>query len=141
MSYRSRAALQQDAHISSFPPRVARAYAERPFGLHPTLFVGTIAAYAMFLAILGATFMVPALAIPFVIFAVYVVMAFGVPAMWGRMVPRQQGRPQSWQQFRSEGMIIETGPIDSGSAMAQILVLPWLLVAFAAAIAIITAVG
>ena len=139
MSYRSRTAMLQDAVISATPPIARRQHAERTFGLHPLLFAGTIACYLLFLGILGAAFMVPALAIPFVIFVAYIAMAFGVPAMWARIAPRELGRPQSWFEFRDEGMIIETGHIDSGSAIAQVLVLPGLLVCWAAAIAIIAA--
>lgn len=113
--------------------------AERTFGLHPALFVATVASYFAFLAILAAAFMNPNLIIPFAIFVAYLVMYFGVPGLWARVVGRPVGRFQSWAEFRSEGMDILTGPIGSGGAIAQVLVLPILIVGFAVAAALIAA--
>ena len=113
--------------------------AERTFGLHPALFVATIGSYFAFLAIMAAAFMNPDLIIPFAIFVAYLVMYFGVPGLWARVVGRPVGRFQSWAEFRSEGMDILTGHIGSGGAVAQVLVLPFLIVGFALAVAFIAA--
>jgi hypothetical protein len=119
-------------------PRLSNR-AERTFGLHPALFAATIGAYLAFLAIMAATFMNPNLLIPFAIFVAYIVMAFGVPALWSNVVGRPVGRFQSWAEFRSEGMDIHTGHVTSGAAIAQVLVLPGLIVAWGLAIAVIVA--
>jgi len=113
--------------------------AERTFGLPPRLFVATIGAYFAFLGIMAATFMTAELVIPFAIFVIYIVMAFGVPALWARVAGRPVGRFQTWEEFRSEGMVIETGRISGGGAIAQVLVLPALVVGWGVAIAIIVA--
>ena len=113
--------------------------AERTFGLHPGLFVATIGSYFAFLAIMAAAFMNPNLIIPFAIFVAYLAMYFGVPGLWARVVGRPVGRFQSWAEFRSEGMDILTGPIGSGGAIAQVLVLPFLIVGFAVAVGLIAA--
>jgi hypothetical protein len=113
--------------------------AERTFGLHPALFVASGGAYFAFLAIMAATFMNPNLLIPFVIFALYIVMAFGVPALWSVVAGRPVGRFQSWAEFRSEGVEIQTGHITSGAAIAQVLVLPALIVGWGLAVAVIAA--
>ena len=79
------------------------------------------------------------LAIPFAIFVIYLAIAFGVPGLWARMTPRPVGRFQSWEEFREEGMAIATGRISASGAIAQVLVLPVLVVAWGLAIAIIVA--
>jgi hypothetical protein len=140
MSYRSRAALEQGAVIAEFPPFAIPNRAQRTFGLHPLLFAATIGAYFAFLAALAVAFMVPALVIPFAIFVTYIVMAFGVPGLWARVAPKPVGPVQSWSQFRTEGMIIETGHVESGAAIAQVLVLPSLIALFGITVAIIAAV-
>ena len=117
--------------------RERRNRAERVFGLHPFLFAATVGGYFAFLAIMAAAFMNPNLVIPFAIFIVYVVMAFGVPALWARVAGRPVGRFQSWAEFRSEGMEIETGHIGSEGAIAQVLVLPTLIVGWGLAVAVI----
>jgi len=120
-------------------PGLRSNLAERPFGLHPALYAATIGAYFAFLAIMAATFMNAELVLPFAIFVIYIVMAFGVPGLWGRMTPRPSGRFQSWAEFQDEGMETETGRIGSGGAMAQVLVLPVLVVGWSVAIAVIVA--
>lgn len=134
----SKAALQALGAVVP-APTIRRNLAERTFGLHPALFAATIGAYFAFLAILGAVFMTAELVLPFAIFVIYIVMAFGVPALWARVTPRPEGRFQSWAEFREDGIEIETGRIGSGAAIAQVLVLPVLIVGWAAAIAVIVA--
>lgn len=125
---------------ASTAPRLSNR-AERTFGLHPALFVATIGSYFAFLAIMAAAFMNSNLLIPFAIFIAYLVMYFGVPGLWAKVAGRPIGRFQSWAEFRSEGMDILTGHIGSGGAIAQVLVLPILIVGFAGAIALIAALA
>ena len=121
---------------AAIAPRLSNR-AERTFGLHPALFVATIGSYFAFLAVMAAAFMNPNLIIPFAIFVAYLMMYFGVPGLWARVAGRPVGRFQSWAEFRSEGMDILTGHIGSGGAIAQVLVLPFLVVGFALAVAVI----
>ena len=121
------------------PPALRRNLAERSFGLHPALFVATIGAYVAFLGIMTTVFVSPELVVPFAICFVYVAMAFGTPAMWARISPRPEGRYQSWAESREEGLKIATGRISSGGAIAQVLVLPVLIVGWALAMGIILA--
>ncbi len=119
-------------------PRLSNR-AERTFGLHPILYVTTIGAHLAFLAIMAAAFGNPGLILPFAICVIYIVMAFGTPGLWARVTGRPSGRVQSWAEFRHEGMEIETGHIGSAAAIAQVLVLPVLIVGWGAAIAVIVA--
>jgi len=101
--------------------------------------VSTIGAYFAFLAIMAAAFMNPNLIIPFAIFVVYLMMYFGVPGLWAKVAGRPIGRFQTWAEFRSEGIDIATGHIGSGGAIAQVLILPALIVIWALAVALIAA--
>ena len=121
------------------PPALRRNLAERSFGLHPALFVATIGAYVAFLGIMTTVFVSPELVVPFAICFVCVAMAFGTPAIWARISPRPEGRYQSWAESREEGLKIATGRISSGGAIAQVLVLPVLIVGWALAMGIILA--
>jgi hypothetical protein len=134
----SRTELVQAGMIVELP-ELRRNLAERSFGLHPALFAATIGAYLAFLAIMATVFVSPELVIPFGICFVYVAMAFGTPAMWARISPRPEGRYQTWAEFREEGVETATGKISSGGAIAQVLVLPMLIVGWALAIGLIKA--
>ena len=120
-------------------PQLRRNLAERTFDLHPALFAATIGAYATFLAIMGLVFRSPELVIPFAICFIYLAMAFGTPAMRARIAPAQSGRPQSWAEFREEGLETATGRISGNGAIAQVLVLPVLIVGWAVAVGIVVA--
>lgn len=134
----SKAALQAiGAEVPA--PALRRNLAERAFGLPPAMFVATIGAYLAFLLIMAAAFMNRELVLPFAIFFIYVAMAFGVPGLWARIMPRPSGRYQSWSEFRAEGMEIATGRIGGDAAIAQVLALPVLIVGWAVATAIIVA--
>lgn len=113
--------------------------AERTFGLPPRLFITTIGAYFAFLAIMAAIFMNAELVIPFAIFAIYISMAFGVPGLWAKVAGRPLGRVQTWDEFRFEGMTIETGHISGVGATVQVLLLPVLVLGWGIAVAIIVA--
>lgn len=121
------------------PLRLRRNRVERTFDLHPAIFGMLFATFAAFLAILGAAFMTKELWLPFVIFGVYLVMAFATPALWARIAGREKGPRQSWAEFMVEGVEIGTGHLPAGAALWQIFTVPMLLVGWAATIAVISA--
>ncbi len=102
----------------------------RTFELPTGLYVTTVAAYLSFLAILFAGFASGPLAILMVIFAVSIVMGFGVPAVWLRLKPNATDRAIDWGRFGSNGIQTFTGLVSRRDAAAQVLVLPLLIVAW-----------
>lgn len=116
------------------PQRAARA-----FDLHPALFAMTIGSYFAFLAVMALAFMNPHLVIPFGIFAAYIVMAFGVPGAWAYLQPEAKGRRQSWAEFLREGIATGSGHLSGGAAVAQVMTLPVLIIAWGLAVAVIKA--
>ena len=128
-------ALPTNAEFATRMP--LRNRRERTFDLHPALFAGTIAAYFAFLGIMALAFMNAMLAIPFSVFVAYIVMAFGVPALWALMAPDQGGRAADWDEWMAEGVDTGSGHMTGGAAVAQVMTLPLLVVAWGGAIALI----
>jgi hypothetical protein len=109
----------------------------RVFDLHPAVHLMLVGCYAAFVGILLTAFMGPDLIVSAAIVILSVIALFGTPALWARVAPEDEAPKQSWAEFRTEGMDCYTGHVTAGEALAQILVLPCLLVALGAAIAII----
>ncbi|HEX8641025.1 MAG TPA: hypothetical protein VF704_07690 [Allosphingosinicella sp.] len=122
--HHSPAALAARAAIVPAP---RRNRGKRAFELHPAVHLMTIAAYLSFVLILTATFMGRDLVVGAGIIVISVVALFLVPALWGRVVPDDGLRKESWAEFLEEGVECITGRLTAGQAMAQILTLPALL--------------
>lgn len=112
---------------------------ERTFDLHPAIHALTAGAYLAFVGILSAAFMGPDLIVPTAIFVIGVIALFATPALWTRVAPDDGVRKQSWGEFMAEGVECLTGMLTARQALAQILVLPALMVALALVFAIIRA--
>lgn len=111
----------------------------RSFDLPTGLFGATVALYFAFLGVMAATFADKGLAIPMAIFSIYIVMAFGTPAMWVRMQPDHAAKPLTWSRFMSDGIETLTGRLDGKGAAAQVLMLPVLILAWGLIVAAIVA--
>jgi len=128
-----------DARLVDQPTPVRhQVEADRSFGL-PTAFYGaTVACYFGFLAITGTAFANPEIAIPMVIFAVFILAGFGVPALWTRLAGNTT-MPQTLGEFQAHGIMTHTGPLAARDAMIQMLILPVLLVVWGLTVAVIAA--
>ena len=129
--------LAQLAQIVDEPRR--HIVVDRTFGLPTTLFVLTIGAYFAFLGVMTLAFGGSGLVIPMVICVIYLVMVFGVPALWTRIGPDDGEKPMSWGTFRGKGVMTHNGPVDAGAAAAQVLILPAAVLFWGIAIAVIAA--
>lgn len=128
--------IEQQARIVAAPSRRNRG--ERVFDLHPAVHAMTIGAYLAFVGILCAAFMGPDLIVPAAIVVVSVFALFATPAFWAR-VAGDDLRKQSWSEFLQEGVECCTGKLTAGQALAQILVLPGLILILGLVMAIINA--
>jgi hypothetical protein len=135
----SREALAQVATITDAPH--VRADIDRSFELPTGLYVATVALYLAFIGLMAVAFMNPQLVLPMVIFAVFIVAAFGTPALWARMRPETRQRALSYGLFRNRGIYTATGHLPAGAATVQVLVLPVLIFLWGIAVAIIAAVN
>ncbi|KPP93362.1 hypothetical protein [Erythrobacter sp. HL-111] len=129
-----------DARIVDAPAQVPAPVParDRSFGLPGALYGVTAACYLGFVGVTAMAFANPALAIPMTMIALFVVAAFGVPAIWTRM-KGNDGRPLSLGQFGRFGIVTHTGACAPRDAAVQVLLLPVLVFFWGLAAATIAA--
>lgn len=110
----------------------------RVFDLHPAIHVALFGGFFAYLGIMWAAFGEAQLAIPFAIFVVFLAGSVITPAMWARVAPHT-GPKAGWSRFMRDGFVCETGRLSAGAAMAQVLVMPAMLILWGLAIALIRA--
>lgn len=132
------AAVIVPAPIASPAPR---REIDRTFELPTGLYLATAGLYLGFIGVMAATFGDGQLAIPLVIFALFVIAGFGTPMLWARMGPAKPRKALTWGALKSRGIMTATGRLGAGAAAAQVLVLPVLIFAWGIAIAAIAALN
>src|SRR5688500_16854864 len=81
-----------------------RTRVDRTFGLPTGLYAATVALYLGFIGVMATLFLNPELLIPMVIFAGFVIIAFGLAGYWAKMKPDNDTAPLTWGQFASRGI-------------------------------------
>jgi hypothetical protein len=119
-----------------FPPHVV----DRSFELPTGLYVATVALFLGFMAVTGIGFRSPELILPVAVIVLFIFAAFGVPAIWVRMVPESRRRSLSWSRFQAEGIATEHGRTSARDATVQVLILPALIFLWGIATVIIAAI-
>jgi hypothetical protein len=119
--------------------QVQRANTDRGFELPKALYVVTIGSYLAFLAVMMATFRDAQIGLVMAICVIYIVMAFGVPALWNQVGPPHPTNRLSWSTFSKNGIQTYTGKIGAGDATLQVLILPVLILIWGVGIALIVA--
>lgn len=112
---------------------------ERSFDLPPVLHAATVGLYLVFLGVMAFAFQDRGLIIPMAIFVIYIVMAFGVPALWVRMKPQHAIKPLRWSDFSRSGVNTYTGNMSARDATVQVLMLPVLILGWGVSVALIAA--
>ena len=112
---------------------------DRTFELPTGLYVATAAGYLGFLGLMTLAFGNPGLILPMAIFAVFIAMFFGVPAMWMRMKPENSQRLTPWSRFRQQGIMTAYGRSTASAATVQVLILPVLILLWGLAVITIAA--
>jgi hypothetical protein len=138
MSYHFPATQFQNLTSAQALPNI-RQDVDRTFGLPTALYVATVGLYFAFLAVMAIGFQTREMILPMAIFVIYIVMAFGVPAMWARMKPDNNSHAISWSYFVEKGIDTATGVMKAKDATAQVLILPVLILGWGAATAVIAA--
>ncbi|MBA4048315.1 MAG: hypothetical protein C0476_07225 [Sphingomonas sp.] len=108
------------------------------FDLHPMLHVAVFGSFFVYLGIMWAAFADPGLAIPFVIFMIFLAAFFVVPALWAR-IAAPVGQVESWEDFRQQGISTASGWLSANDATVQVLTMPAMLILWGLAVAIIRA--
>ena len=121
-------------------PPTPRACADRTFELPSVLYAMTALLFVGFVSVLSFAFRAPAMAIPFGVFIAFIVAFFMVPALWVRMKPEDNpSRALGWSEFRRSGIATQTGRVTGSEAALFVLLLPFLILCWAIAVASIAA--
>lgn len=132
--------FQEKARPVPAPPAVLRRNrGERTFDIHPGVHAMVIGAYLLFIAVLCTAFMGPDLVVPTAIFIIGVIALFLTPGLWATIRPDDGLRKPCWSEFMKEGVECCTGHLTAAQALAQILVLPALLVSLGVVMVMIKA--
>lgn len=110
----------------------------RVFDLHPALHVALFGGFFVYLGIMWSAFGNAELAIPFAIFAIFLAGSFITPALWARVSPHT-GPKADWSRFLRDGFTCETGHLTAGATVAQVMIMPVMLIFWGFAIAVIRA--
>lgn len=100
---------------------------DRNFGLPTGLYMTTVALFLAYLGVMAFGFGNPHLILPMAIFVLFVVAAFGVPALWAGMKPDHADKPLSWSRLMSEGIGTPHGTCSGGEASALVLLMPMVI--------------
>ena len=100
----------------------------------------TFALYLGFIAILGVGLSTPELAIPMAIFAIFIVGLFGAPALWLGLGRKPEAKAKSFGELMRGGIQTHTGFLKGRDAVAQMMVLPVLIVLWGCTVLVIAGV-
>ncbi|MPS70364.1 MAG: hypothetical protein E2586_17935 [Novosphingobium sp.] len=140
MSQRLDSQQLRELAVAIDAPQVrAATVVDRGFGLPTGLYIATVALYLGFIGVMAVSFLNSELAIPMVIFAGFVVFAFGLAGYWTRMKPDNRTATPDWGQFRARGIETLSGRLTAGEATIQVLLLPVLILGWGLAVAVIVA--
>jgi hypothetical protein len=117
---------------------VLRACADQTFELPAGLYIATAAMFLGFVSVLGFAFRNPALAVPFGIFVTFIGAFFAVPSLFARVAPSTV-HALRWSQFAEQGVVTANGRCSAREATILVLLLPFLILCWAIAIATIAA--
>ncbi|MGJ3649988.1 hypothetical protein ACLB0R_16150 [Sphingomonas sp. GlSt437] len=141
MSFQYRAAsFAPEASPAIAEPSQALSNGRTPhvFDLPPILHIGMFAGFFVFLGIMWSAFADPELAIPFAIFAILLGAALVVPGLWAHVAPAS-GTAQTWGDFQRDGIVCATGHVAATAAIAQVMIMPAMLIIWGLAVALIHA--
>jgi hypothetical protein len=133
--------LSQDQlrDLASVTDTPVRTKVDRNFGLPTGLYLATVGLYLAFIGLMAALFLNPGLAIPMVVFAGFVVFAFGLAGHWAKMKPDNDTAPMTWGQLAARGIDTLSGRLTANEAAIQVLTLPVLILGWGLAVAAVVA--
>ncbi|KWV90577.1 hypothetical protein [Erythrobacter sp. YT30] len=111
---------------------------DRQFELPKALYAATVGLYLTFCAVMWMGFSSPGLALPMVIFGVFIAAGFGVPAIWTKLKDNSS-EPRTMGEFAEKGIMTHTGRLTARDASVQMLILPSLIVMWGLSVLVIAA--
>jgi hypothetical protein len=121
-------------------PPGPRACTDRGFELPTGIYVAMAAMFLGFVGVLSSAFRNPEMAVPFGVCVVFIAAFFAVPTVMVRTKSQDGSTPAlSWSRFMEDGMATATGRTAGAEATVLVLLLPFLILCWAIAIAVIAA--
>lgn len=117
-----------------------RACTDRSFELPPAIHIATALMFIGFVSVLSFAFRNPEMAVPWGVFVAFIAAFFIVPGLWTRMKPEESRTPAlTWARFAEQGIDTATGRTSATEATVLVLLLPFLILCWAIAVATIAA--
>ena len=117
-----------------------RACTDSSFELPPALHIATALLFVGFISVLSFAFRNPEMAVPWGVFVAFIAAFFVVPGLWTRMRPEEsRTKPLTWTRFAEQGIDTATGRASAVQATVLVLLLPFLILCWAIAVATIAA--
>lgn len=132
-------AIVHKAHPLANDTEAPRAFFNHTFELPAAVYAASLACFLTFLATMVVGFGNPELGILMAIFGVFFAGFYGIPVLFVKESPEGTNKALTWGQFKSRGIMTLTGRLPAGEALAQVLVLPVLIVLWGLACVVIAA--
>ncbi|WP_260482960.1 hypothetical protein [Sphingomicrobium flavum] len=112
---------------------------DRTFGLPVFLHSAYFGLFLAYLAIMGLGFQSPDMILPMAIFVIFTMGFYVVPLTWAVMNPAKQASAMPMAELLGRGIETLTGRTKGGDAVAQVLILPILILGWGIAVVSIAA--
>jgi hypothetical protein len=132
-------AIVHHTHPVANDTEVPRAFFNHSFELPGGVYLASLVCFLTFLATMVIGFGNPELGIPMAIFGVFFAGFYGIPVLFVKESPAATNKALTWGQFKSRGIMTLTGRLPAHEALAQVLVLPVLIVLWGMACVVIAA--
>lgn len=132
-------AIVYTVHPVAEQEEAPRAFFNHTFELPTGVYIASLACFVTFLATMVVGFGNPELGIPMAIFGVFFAGFYGIPVLFVKQSPEGTNKALSWGQFKSRGIQTLTGHLPANEALAQVMVLPVLIVLWGLACVVIAA--
>lgn len=115
-----------------------RACNDQTFELPTGIYVAMATMFVGFVVVLSFAFN-GQMAVSYGVIFAFLAMFFAVPALFPGMARGKGARALEWHEFLDRGIDTATGRVGAGSATVLVLALPFLILCFAIAVALIAA--
>jgi hypothetical protein len=134
--YNSQILVARDEIVA---PPAPRACEDHSFEMPTGVYVAMALFFAGAIAVLATAF-TSGMAVSYAIVFAFLIAFFGIPAIFVRTAPGDEGsKALGWSIFRESGIATATGRTSGGEAAMLVLLLPFLILCWAIAIVTIAA--
>lgn len=135
----TREALLAQGEIVAAPTE--RSCKDQTFELPNGIYAAMALMFAGFIAVLALAFQGGHMAVGYGVIFAFLAAYFAVPAIFPGIAGSDRRKARSWFDFADRGIMTATGHSTAGEATVLVLLLPFLILCFGIAVAIIAAVS